>query len=287
MNTSILYYTNNVLSEPLLKKTLFAAAEHASVEDRELLVSSHFPLTKEYERIVLGDQDFSDTSGIYSHLIKGEWELPCANYRAYVVGKKPYVLRSICEQMLHLLENANGENIVLMEHDCFYPSDYVESVGKALDSTGSEMGYVFNSHTYFNYDGFWKLQGGVSFMSGFSFKKYKAIEILKRKIELDDKETLSYFEPLLSINPQFLHDRYPDEIIYKNHVCIDEYLMEDHDLLDLKHGMNQGGYIMANGGKIDNIHPYWGNAAPYLNLLESMNLSQQEVNRYVYGISMY
>jgi hypothetical protein len=284
--TSILYYTNNLLPSQILENTLTAVNHLCLQNNCELIITSHFPITKSYEEIDISespaDRMYSGKinvetkeariANIYKHLVKDlRLDLTC-NHKSYVVGKLPYIHKSIFKQILLGMEKAKGEIVIFMEHDCFYPEDYISAVETALQQHG--FGYCHQKCCYLDFEGFFRAD--TRFMlSGVSGKKDLLTRIFSRKLELLNSGQPYYFEPVLdSATPDF-KEKY-SEVFATNSACIDPFLPENHDILDIKHKLNQGGQLamlkthpgaMQNYQKIES-HPYWGTVSTFMDMLK-------------------
>ena len=164
MQTSVLYYTNNLLPKKLFKHVLNNVIKHTQENNCELIVTSHFPITKQYEEISLNSKKSygedvrpdgeQERSKIYDYIVKDVVIEPNINYKSFVVGKIPYSLNSILKQIVLSLENASHENIVLMEHDCLYPNNYISTVNKALTDYQKDFTYTASQTIFLNTLGF-------------------------------------------------------------------------------------------------------------------------------------
>ena len=57
---AIFYYTNNLISPSILNSTLGQAIKHAKDNNCELILTSHFPLTKKYEKIEMEEGNWKE-----------------------------------------------------------------------------------------------------------------------------------------------------------------------------------------------------------------------------------
>jgi len=284
---SILYYTNNLLPSKILENTILAVNSTCLKNNCELIITSHYPITKNYEEIDITeskeDRLFTGKinletkearlAHIYKHLVKDLSFNLDSKHKAYVVGKLPYTHKSIYKQILLSLSKAQGDSIVFMEHDCFYPESYIEAVHKAMKHYN--FGYCQKNCCYLDFEGFFKTD--TEFMlSGCSGKKDILTNIFSKKLELLNTNKPYDFEPIINTASNDFRDKYPEEIIASNSVCIDQFLPPNHDILDIKHKLNQGGQLfvlkrhpgaLQNFVKIEN-HPYWGNSNKFMDMMQ-------------------
>ena len=89
-----------------------------------------------------------------------------------------YSYCNIFKQILFSAEKTDAEHIILMEHDCLYPEDYVPSVMKCLSgfanrdgSIGKDFAYGHCRTTFLNYSGFFDINEETYTLSKCSFKK--------------------------------------------------------------------------------------------------------------------
>ena len=291
---SIFYYTHNLLSPSLLKTTLLSAVEHAKNNDCELIITSHFPLTTEYEEnrlIPIDEENYTEDinkatgerfkSHIYDFIVKDlQLDISEPNVKKYVVGKLPYSLTSIFDQIIFSLDNCTGDNIVLMEHDCFYPENYIPTVKKTLDDYQRDFAYCSENYIFLNSEGYFTIPQPIFVLGGCSGKKELFKRIFENKLELIKKNKPHKFEPILDIqNPP---PQLKEEILVHNHLCIDKWLGEYHSILDIKHGINTDGFF---NGEYKQFHPYWEKASKFINMIKSIKLTDEERKKWGYGIS--
>lgn len=267
---TLLYYTNNLLPEKLLEKTLFNAAFFAEKNNFELIICSQFPLTKNFKKIKNGDHLFVSNKKIYKHILKKEYDLNC-DYKEVVLGKLPYNLNSIYTQIIKGLSFSKFNKISLLEHDCLYPLNYFNTVNNSLNLY--DFCFIENSRTFLNFNGFWIPQSAY-FLSGCNMVKNIGFEIFFSKIELFKKNKLCYFEPVLS--NLIKNENCEDDFVVKNYENIDKYF-SNSSVLDIKHGLNQNGYL--NSLSYSDFDFYWGHKNEYIDLL-----NKDIENTYAYGL---
>jgi len=290
MSTTILFYTNNLLPPKLLESTLSSAINFCKDSDNEIVITSHFPITKKYETIDLADnkEDHMYTakinlktnearlSHVYKHLVKSvSVETEGIKCQSYVTDKMPYTHKSIFKQISYSLSKASYENVVFMEHDCFYPLNYLEGLEKARNECHCDFQYAYNNACYMDYGGYFKAD--TRFMlSGCSGKRDYLKAIFDNKLQLIKDSKQYYFEPLLKECTDEMKEKYSGEILVDNYVCADRFLGENHDVLDIKHKLNQAGqlHVLRNtAGWLKNCrhideHPYWGSPKKYLDMID-------------------
>jgi len=205
---SIFYYTNNILPPKLLNYTLNEALKHSQENDCELILTSHFPLTKKYEVVKLGEEHYYEDmspitrekkkSSLYDYIISGNI-IEDDRVKAYVVGKLPYSLDSIIRQLLLSMEVCNGENIILMEHDCLYPKNYIESINKAVNGYNKDLTYCHYANVFLSSNGYCNQSNPTLFLGNCAGKKDLFKELYTKKLELFLSGKSRLFEPLLII----------------------------------------------------------------------------------------
>ena len=280
-NTAIIYYTNNLLPKALFEFTLKEVIKHSEENDCEAIMISHFPVLINHEKnedLLEGNEiyqnDFDKDTGktkkseIYNYIVK-DIRIENKNAKNYVVGKLPYSWESIFKQILLSLEKTNADNIILMEHDCLYPSNYIENVEKLLNQF--DFTYCSQNHSFLNPNGFFNLESDVFVLSGCSGKKELWKRVLNKKIELINNKKPFFFEPILDIEPSVKKEKYPEEIIINKHVCMDHFLGAGHSILDIKHSLNSDGMLLGN---YYDQHEYWGEAKRYTKLLNDISDSK-------------
>jgi len=284
-DTSVLYYTNNLLSKDLLSYTLKETIRHCENDNCELILTSHYPLSDEYEIFDLVQRETLKCDNLYNHLIKEALitgkDLKNVKHKIFVVGKMPYSYASIFKQIVLSMEKCEGENIILMEHDCLYPDSYIPSVKKALINYGKNFSYCSFSTCFLNKNGFFKMDNGSHCLSGCAGKKKTLMEVFKRKIELAKNNTPFQFEPVIDIlSPIILSEaKSKNEVIIDGHLCIDTF-MKGEGILDIKHHLNADGFLM--GSKYFHDHPYWGEDKKYINMISTV-----PENKWNYGIANF
>ena len=292
MNASIFYYTNNLLPPLLFSSTLNDTIDHCKSNDCELIITSHFPVSKVYDDIEIylsPDNEYRkifDPSSnshkihpIYDYLVKNisidTSQISCKNY---VTGKLPYSLESIIRQLLFSVDQSKSDNIILMEHDCFYPHDYVKTAINCLNN-GRDLTYCSFSHCFLNRDGFFKLANPRFYLSGCCFKKSVFKKVFSKKLTLIEKNKPYRFEPILSVEEEFKKNQYKGEIIVNNSLCIDT-LLHGGNILDIKHGLNQNGQISFDTYFL--YHNYWKDAQKYIDMIKD-----SPCDKCNYGVSVF
>lgn len=269
MDTTILYYTHNLLSEQLLKKTTQQAIEHARINNCHLIFISHFPIIKSHfvERLIEEDfyqSDYNPQTGktkilrIYDFLVKAPIiEEEYDNVENYVVGKLPYNSRSIYQQLVFGLSKVQSENVILFEHDCFYPKEYVSAVRQTLDS--HEFSWC-SKRLMCGKNGYYELSN--FYISECSSKTHLLFEIYEEKLSLTDAgQKPSMLEPVLVDKTE--RGRTNEVIMVSEHSDAGLLLPESQCILDIKHGLNTTG-TLAIEGVCDHI--YWGRSKQYIDL---------------------
>lgn len=283
-DTSILYYTNNLLSRDLLCYTLKETIKHCKNNKCELILTSHYPLSEKYETIILTEQKPLKEDSLYNYLVKDtvitEKDFEDIPHKIFVVGKLPYSYVSIFKQIILSMEKCNGDNIILMEHDCLYPEAYISAIKNALGNYQKEFSYCCFATCFLNRDGYFQATNGSYCLSGCSGKKKLLMEVFKRKIDLIENKKSFQFEPLFdTLHPKRIGDAGENEIIITSHLCIDTFL-KGGCVLDIKHNLNADGFCAGN--KYFYHHPYWGNYQQYAKLI-----CEVPEYRWNYGITKF
>ena len=273
MKTSIFYYTNNLLPPNLLKNTLNATVDHAIRNNCELIITSHYPLVKNYisQPLTNGENYTSivdpitreaSKSKLYDHIVSGnilETDYPVKNY---VVGKLPYNFTSIIWQILLSLNKCSHNDVIFMESDCFYPKNYVEVTKNKL--THLDMTYCFNTTCFLGINGFYKLRPTV-FLSTFSGKREVFRRIFERKLNLSTNGAKFVLEPIVDTM-----DNYQDFIKQDPLTTNCSFLSEcdlDGPILDVRHRFNLANAYSVSSDNYFPKHYYWGEAQKYIDML--------------------
>lgn len=232
---ALLYYTNNLVSPFLLKSSLESVSKMAEKENAEIIVTSHFPITEEYEVENLGDEYYSvNRSNLYDYIVKDQIIDVPRNAKSFVVGKLPYSLESIMKQILFSIDNCESDNVIFMEHDCFYPSNYLGAIDQALNKLGADIVFINKKRTFLNANGFLHYKLSTALLSGFAGKKDVMKNIFENKLKIiNERGRLTSIEPVVDcseISPIIHH---PDDIKIDNALCID-YLL-DGTILDIRY----------------------------------------------------
>lgn len=285
--TSIFYYTNNVAPPRLLENTLRSAVKHCLDNNCELILTSHHPLTEHYETYSLGKQTIDPSkTPLYNYIVKDiilkDEELKGADVKSYVVGKMPYSYESIMRQILFSVEKCSGQNIIFMEHDCFYPETYVKTVEKFLTGQNKDFTHCIRS-VFLNENGYFVMSGGSFVLGTCAAKKEIVKSVYERKLELIANNKNVTFEPLLSSAPVSKKNSFKEEIIVKKHICIDAFLKGC--VLDIKHHLNTDGFLMSR--EYTHFNPYWGEDKKYIEMIKSVGVSEKDQKLWNYGIGKF
>lgn len=278
----LLYYTNNLLSPELLTKTVEEVLTHGESTNSEVLIISHYPVLDNHINLHLNNlplmqffiapmKQKMDKSSIYNHLTKVLAIPARGDCKNYVVGQHPYNPTTIIQQLDAASELCNSDAVILMEHDCFYPEDYVDVCRRVLDA--HDAARCINHRCYCTVDGYLRYQR--FFLNGLAmrlkpFKQY--IENKKKQLWMNKR--LSYLEPYVE-GLEVLSDGFE----VKSYADVDGLLGEDHDLLDLQHGLNYYQCLHVSSQMRSHIidsHPFWGDAGPYIDLIKTNMLSKSE-----------
>jgi hypothetical protein len=283
--TSIFYYTNNLLPLKLFKYTFYNTINLCKENDCELILTSHYPITEKYEEINLNNSTNKKDNAIYNYIVKDfiipEEDLKDVNIKSYVVGQLPYHYDSIMKQLLLSEEKCSGDNIILMEHDCLYPKDYIKVVNGFLDIY--DMTYSSFSNTLLSKCGYFNVAGGSYVLSTCSFRRSVFKDTYKRKLELINDKKQFLFEPYLDIQQKKYRNSYKEEIIINKHLNIDNFL-KGQCVLDIKHNFNTDGMLM--GDSYFHFHDYWKEDSQYIQLID-VDISDNNKKMWNYGIGKF
>lgn len=271
MQSTIVYYTHNFLFPKLLKTTVENAILHAKEWNCQLMIISQFPILKEYINVrdeFNGSEDDNLPVNLKKFCIKDlniEKQSFCINY---VTGKMPYNGRSILQKLIFAVEHCYTPNMILFEHDCFYPDSYIGVVNYKLENY--DLTYCMGNYDMLNRKGFYRCEPHA-FLSSFSAKKecFHKVFLHKKTIYGDGK--VSLLEPVVPydliireikwknekssnpvkkiIRPRTYRDMNPilmgnsrqhagNEMVIENSICIDVALGNNTTILELEHGLN-------------------------------------------------
>lgn len=297
--TSIFFYTHNLLPKELLRHTLSSAVKHAKINNCELILTSHFPLTNDYIDKKMFDSPFyadeidpvtrkSSKSPLYDYLVKEtiltSKEIEGVDIKSYVVGKLPYNITSIVKQIILSLDMCSGDNIIFMEHDCLYPDNYVKTVETSLTNFGKDLTYCLYNICYLNFEGYFvPVDPNGLWLLSFAGKKDLLRNIYERKLELSKSNKKIFLEPILSCHDSYVKSIEPRDMAVKNNICIDKFLGKDRPILNIKHKLNADGYTA--GDKYFHDHLYWGNDKQYLDMMSEILGDNRILTKWNYGIA--
>lgn len=280
MDLSIFYYTHNLLPKDLLENTVKEAIHHANRNNCQLIITSHYPIMDKYENINFDSTDINFESVLInpnsvpnknnSKYLITDLQIPSQENIKNYVCNLPSRIGSIMKQIIFSCEVCQTSKCLMMEHDCFYPDNYIESANKELDHV--DMAYCLENCLMLCKDGFIMCDHNVC-LSSFSFKTKVLDRIFRKKLELHKESRGKFitiepqikidyvYEKLISsdgikrnvIRPKTKLNQYlpaaPDnfnvttewqkrdlkDFTYKN---IDESLGKDKCILEIEHGLN-------------------------------------------------
>lgn len=289
MKSTILYYTNNLLSKRLFKYTLNKVIKHAERNNCQLVICSHFPVFDEYENIDIKEiekrdnyfKEFNAETGKYESKISPLYDYvnretinKPKNIKSIniVTGKLPYNAHSIFYQILYSLNVATGNYIFLMEHDCLYHEKYISTILDLNKKFNKKISFTKNS-LFMNTEGYFKIENSIA-LSGISGEKEFLKEIIGNKLNIY-KNKIDFFEPIFDFHAASYIEKGVDiykfkEIIIDSHICTDDHL--PNSILDIKHGLNSGGNFGEINKNYHNNHEYWGYHIKYLCLIEDVKV---------------
>jgi hypothetical protein len=304
IKTSVFYYTHNLISPSILKFTLESCISHCRENNCELIVTSHYPVTNGFQYANL--RDCKSKSKKFDNCISKNIivNIDDVNCKAYVLGKMEYSVKTIIKQLIFSLNKCNGDIIILMEHDCLYPKNYISTVSKLIEN--KELTYCQNNTCFITYYGFIKSMPHV-YLSSFSFKKETLKKHLEHKLEMFEKYNYSIIEPILDIKELENHLVNPDkkDVVEKeisigsyNNICMDDFLGEGNDILDFVHGLNSSSICttMSYIGELNDPtlkhykesffkeHKNWGNSKQYIDLIDSQRIDEETLSNLHGGV---
>ena len=260
-NTTLLYYTHNLVPKPLLLKTLSTILETSKKLNLDLVITSQFPLSKNpvYENICME----SSQEKIDKFVVWGEFfdEKDYPNVKTFVIGRFPRLLTSLVKQLVYTLKKVKTENVIFTEHDILYPEGYFEAILEKLNS-GSKIIYADN-YVFFCRDGFYSISKAVC-LSRFSGNTKFFLDFFGRRTN-----KLERFEPILpgiSLVPPF--SKVDSQDVCQNYVI----LGFPNPVLDIKHGLNTVGCHIVN--KCEDSNPYWGSRSEIIKLISDEELEK-------------
>ena len=290
---AIFYYTNNLTPPKLLEATLKSAIDHSVKNNCELIITSHYPVLKNYEEVLLGsakDKDDIDTatgkkyrSKLYEYIVKDlRIDAPSDKIKNYVVGRLAYRLESIFWQILFSCQKCSSDYILFMEDDCFYPSNYIETIRKYLIAHQYDLTHCSFAVSYLDSEGFFSIDNPGFFLSTCAGKKTILEAVLKQKLKLIAESKKTRFEPILSTQSKLVKDEYKEEIVIEKPLCIDVLLK--NQVLDIKHQLNSTLSIPHNiRTRRSKTHPYWGEAQYFTDLINSIQVDEKDSKLWSHG----
>lgn len=277
---ALFYYTNNLISPELLKATLGSACELSVKNNAELILTSHFPITDEYTVKDLGNEYYGTfRPNLYDYLVRDSIVDIPDNAKAFVVGKLPYSLKSIIKQILLSIDNCDSDNVVFMEHDCFYPSDYLKAIDSISDDI--DIAFVDSKRCFLDEIGFFKFKAPTILLSGFSGKKEVMKEVFENKLRLlDEGKKISSVEPYVDYGEMSQVINHSEEIKINNSTRVDSFL--DGTILDIRHQFNSSANVLVK--KEYNGHDsYWGDADKYKNMIKYVDVADEDKSFWDWG----
>jgi hypothetical protein len=283
-DVSVIFYTNNVLAKSLFDYTFHHCIEHCRLNQCELIIISHYPLTEQYDTCYMdtkpkfvqtvNPEDGTETSSpIYDMIIEERYPIHGVDYRAFVVGKMEYGALSTMKQVRLGIDRAWNDNIVLMEQDCLYPYNYIETCRRSL--AVKDVAYILNNRIMLNMDGFFPGTNSI-YLGSMAFRKKILKDDLDFKIETWAGKDLTV-EPVPIGFPCK-----PDDRTYDAY-CMDSDMGENNAIMDIKHMLNVCGYFIPQ--EYSDIHSYWGKADKYIDMFKDIKLPKK--NTWGYGIAGY
>jgi len=272
----ILVCTNNLVPTRIFERVLETAFSQASARlNIGVVVVSHFPIfTKHVVTVDLPEVPYERHEQFDSLFVKESKvnpdEFSCP-YMNICVGEREYSLHTIVQQMMCAIKMYDAYYII-MEHDVFYPMDYVS---KMLCYVDLSYDFLFWQNTVFLTDsGFFDC--GMYALSRFAGQQRAWMRFLESKLRQDGFTSV---EPVLKgMEPLILS---PDEIVFDKYKIIED----GAPTLDIKHGFNTTGMILASNPRKEDA--YWGKADLWLGYIDQEWLeAKQRMSMYGYGLLM-
>lgn len=256
MDTALLFYTNNLLPAPLLREAMVRMASAAQEHGCLQITSSHFPITSCFEDV--SDDEFlapcrEDIFNFDSCISEAYVQNPIDLQTdvAVVTGRLKYSPETIARQIVHALRRTDVDKVLLMEHDVFYPDDYVPMMSAALDEAEFAL---YDNYVFMDPDGFFGTDMEFFHLSRYGARRTALIDFFTSKIE---EQRFAILEPVFM--EHFSGDS--DSDLVKGVVVGGEV-----SVLDIKHGANAAGQILVGEHKLMDDH--WGFHPKYLPLFE-------------------
>jgi len=257
MDTALLFYTNNLLPAPLLNEAILRMHEAAWKHGCFQILSSHFSLTTCF--VDVSDDEFlapcrEDIFDFDPCIMEAYVKDPDCKFQtdvAVVTGRLRYSPETIARQIVHALRRTNLDKIILMEHDVFYPDDYIPIMSAALDDAEFAL---YDNYMFMDPEGFFGTDMEFRHLSRYAARRESFEEFFMSKIEED---RFSILEPVFT--QHFTGD--PDADMVEGVVVTGEV-----PVLDIKHGANAAGQILV--GKHRLMDDNWGFHPKYLPLFE-------------------
>jgi len=294
---SLFFYTNNLLCKPLLESTLKEAIKSCK-ENYELIITSHYPVLEKFTEIPMEEGEYKDDinyktgerykSKIYDHIVEDlQIKTDNPNIKNYVVGRLPYSVESLFTQIVLSCEKAKYNHVILLEHDCFYPENYISVVKKYLIEHNYDFTYCSFARCFLDSSGFFTIDDNVALgylLSSCSGKKELLKNLFQRKLDLLKEKKVILCEPLLDIHSSLKAkglEEYKREIIIKKHLCIDVFIK--NAILDIRHELNASDGPSAYDHKYFQDHEYWGNSKKYIDMIKELKVDEEDLKKWCYG----
>ena len=288
--TVIFFYTNNLICKDILKTTVAGVIGHAKKNNCELVITSHYPVLSQHipEKLpssnvpnafdIKGNEKSLDKYMVKDLRMDGDGVAT-----NYVVGPQKRAPKTIFDQIILSMERSHGSNIVLMEHDCLYPDNYIPVVNDALNDC--DFTYCSKNITFVSWKGYFKNLFLDFYLSSCSGNREIMQAIFKAKRDIFKNNISAWFEPILK---KHVEDQNSDmvkefgidkrEIIVEDYKCIDDNLGDGVDILDIKHKLNYSGLPkFINSDDFSGYyhqHPYWNSSDKYIEMIKSIQTIQ-------------
>jgi hypothetical protein len=250
MENCILYYTNNIVPEGILRATLKSAIDHAKDIDAELIITSHYPLASwAKEEGSLGVTDFPKYENV---AVSGDFIPQMDNVKCFTVGPQDQELSSIVKQMLFSMKQTEAKNIYMHEHDVFYPPNHYSDLEEPL-CRGRDVATVLN-HKFLDADGYYTIKNFNFALSRFAGKKTYLVNVYEYKLEND----FSVIEP--SLKGYF--DNPSEGPVSENFEIVEAAF----PVLEIRHGINTSDNRVVDWRETND--PLWGNYSKYSSLID-------------------
>lgn len=249
MKDCLLFYTNNILPEQVLIKTLNNAIRSAENIGAELIITSHYPVASWAKNV---SEEYGEVDGRYDGAIaRGDFIKKRDFVKCYTVGPQPQELRSIVKQIVFSIKESCAENFYMHEHDVFYPQNYFKYMSRGLED--HEI-VVSLSYKFVDIEGYFSTGSMNNFaLSRFAGKRDVLLEIYEERLIKD----FTIIEPLLSG-----HMAEDCSRVIENYKIFEGF----DPVIEMRHGVNSSGDLLID--ERNSYNYYWGEHTVFSDLID-------------------